>query len=132
MRSSVRSRLAPPIGEQKTEIGGRIVARGGVFSGSRGCPIHRVSPCASRRAFTENDVSGAVYPSSVFRSLLSVIVKRKHIRSNRMVEKLERQAVRLDLRWIGEDICSLSSVLRHLTRASQSWASLDSKAPGCV
>ena len=30
------------------------------------------------------------------------IVKRKHIRSNRMVEKLERQAVRLVLRWIGE------------------------------
>ena len=50
-------------------------------SGSRASPIHRVSPCASRGAFTENDVSGAVYPSSVFRSLLSVIVKRKHIRS---------------------------------------------------
>ena len=50
-------------------------------SGSTASPIHRVSPCASRGAFTENDVSGAVYPSSVFRSLLSVIVKRKHIRS---------------------------------------------------
>jgi hypothetical protein len=50
-------------------------------SGSTASPIHRVSPCAPRGAITENDVSGAVYPSSVFRSLLSVIVKRKHIRS---------------------------------------------------
>jgi hypothetical protein len=30
------------------------------------------------------------HPSSVLRILLSDIVKRKHIRSNRMVEKLER------------------------------------------
>jgi hypothetical protein len=41
-------------------------------------------------------------PSSVFGSPLSDIVKRKHIRSNRMVEKLETCAVRLVLRWIDE------------------------------
>ena len=39
------------------------------------------------------------------------IVKRKHIRSNRMVEKLERQAVRLVLRWMRAE---QSSVLRRL------------------
>jgi hypothetical protein len=40
-------------------------------------------------------------------------VKRKHIRSNRMVEKLERHAVRLVLRWIGVKRrgCKSSSVL---------------------
>ena len=42
-----------------------------VFS-LEGCPIYGVSPCASRGAFTENDVSGAVYPSSVFRSRFCV------------------------------------------------------------
>jgi len=52
--------------------------------------------------YGDSDVSGAVYPSSVVRSPLSDIVKRKHIRSNRMVEKLEKHAVRLVLRWIGE------------------------------
>ena len=79
MRSSVRSRLAPPIGVRRTEDGSSLEAA--CFLSRGRCPIHRVSPCASRGAFTENDVSGAVYPSSVFRSLLSVIVKRKHIRS---------------------------------------------------
>jgi hypothetical protein len=92
-----------------------------LFAASRDVRYNRVSPCASRRAFTERNVSGAVYPSAVFRSPLSDIVKRKHIRSNRMVEKLERRAVRLVLQWIDESggdasphpffvVCSPSSV----------------------
>ena len=68
---------------RRTEHGDRSTDRRSRrrVSGSTASPIHRVSPCASRGAFAENDVSGAVYPSSVFRSLISVIVKRKHIRS---------------------------------------------------
>ena len=58
-----------------------MVAFSGVVSGSRAVRYNRVSPRASRGAFRENDVSGAVYPSSGFGSPLSVIVKRKHIRS---------------------------------------------------
>src|ERR1700677_3565590 len=87
MRSSVRSRLAPPIGVGIGRIGSsaRVAApfaiRHWPFAPSGGVRYNRVSPCASRGASAGSGSNERRSSVLVLRVLLSDIVKRKHIRS---------------------------------------------------
>jgi hypothetical protein len=146
MRSSVRSRLAPPIGvgigrigssEWRVAPGSRLplpLAFGHSLSGGTSDTIEfRLAHRAGR--LREAAATSDGHPSWFFRILLSDIVKRKHIRSNRMVKKLERRAVRVVLRWIDEKrrgrksssvLCRPFSVIRleHLSRGPRLTARL--------
>src|SRR5271157_199052 len=143
MRSSVRSRLAPPFGGRTTDVRGRmgVIPEGrprNPFDAILSVSLKRLERLGVRKAGRPTEPSVLRRPISVLK--ISDIVKRKRIRSRagwRDGSWLERPALFQDGAKAVLDMRSLSVVRRlisrRLTPSNQSWVwSLTAQIPGCV